>query len=122
MQDMIESDHRKRVSSSEPAYPLWGSCAVVATKTHFIANSNVADKKKSSICAVQSIVQVTHSHNPFFLRRIPFNYSCMSNNKKTLILLSVQLKGNIQIHVLLFLIIHICSNEILLFLPKIIND
>lgn len=43
----------------------------------------------------QSIVQVTHSHNPFSLRRIPFNYSFMSNN-------IMELRGNFQIHVLFF--------------------
>ena len=79
MQDMMESDHRK--DSLQANQPIlcrdlrggWNK------KTHFIVNSNVADKIKSYICTAQSIVQVTHSHNPFFLRRILFNYSCLSN-------------------------------------------
>lgn len=70
---------------------------------------------KAYICTAQLIVQVTHSHNPFSLRRIPFNYLCQINN-------IVELKGNIQIHVLFFSIIHTCSNEKLLFLPQVIND
>lgn len=53
------------------------------------------------ICTDQSIAQVTHSHNPLSLRKIPFNYSCHKNN-------IVEFKGHIQIHVLLFSIIHTC--------------
>ena len=75
MHGMLRSDHRKDSLQANPAYPLYR--AAVGIKTHFFVNFNVADK--AYFCTAQSIVQVTHSHNPFSLRRIPFNYSFMSN-------------------------------------------
>lgn len=65
MQDMIESDHRKESLQANRPILCRGLARWLEQRHIVIANSNVADKKKSSICAVQSIVQVTHSHNPF---------------------------------------------------------
>ena len=71
----------------------------------------------------QSIVQVTHSHNPSSPRRIHFNYWYQSKLNKEYN--TSELKRGIQITCLIFLIIHICSNEIqdyLFFLPEMLYD
>ncbi|XLU81415.1 hypothetical protein S245_004835, partial [Arachis hypogaea] len=54
----------------------WKHIRTLEWKSKNRCNSNYSgnDMKTSSICAIQSIVQVTHSHNPFSLRRIPLNY------------------------------------------------
>lgn len=75
----------------------------------------------------KSIVQGTHSHNPPFLfgeftstiQLIELiRYSII---EYSLLLSFRMLKENIQIHVLLVSIIHICSNEIVFFLPQVLS-
>lgn len=109
MYNMIRSDHRKE--SLQVNQPIF--CIGLTRRLEQRHIWLWIPMWQTYIYTDQSIVQVTHSHNPFSLRRIPFNSTFIWHD---------WLKGNIQIHGLLFSIIHTCSNEILLFLLQVIND
>ena len=69
MQDMMESDHRKDSLQANQPMPHIGLMRRLEQRHIWLG----IPMWQASVYIDKSIVQVTHSHNPFSLQRIPFN-------------------------------------------------
>lgn len=78
-------NHRKNSPETNQTGRLF-MCWLNAETHFFVLTSNVVDEI-SYIRTASLIVQVTHSHNPFFfsLRKINFNYSLYQQNISTIL-------------------------------------